>query len=46
MEMRRVEISRIKAFGDKTVFVPSDGPGNQMGSAMAIGMAATMGSKA
>ncbi|KAH0830485.1 hypothetical protein J3R83DRAFT_1935 [Lanmaoa asiatica] len=44
MEMRRVEVSRIKAFGHKTIFVPSEGPGNQMGGAMAMGMAAAMGS--
>ncbi|KAF8553419.1 hypothetical protein OG21DRAFT_1497744 [Imleria badia] len=46
MGMRRVEVSRIQAFGDRTVFVPSDGPGNQMGTAMAMGMAAAMGSDA
>ncbi|KAF9232973.1 hypothetical protein BU15DRAFT_90514 [Melanogaster broomeanus] len=46
MEMRRVEVSRIKAFGDKAVFVPSDGLGSQMGGAMAMGMAAAMGSEA
>lgn len=46
MGMRRVEVSRIKAFGHRTVFAPSDGPGNQMGTAMAIGMASAMGSDA
>ncbi|KIJ08381.1 hypothetical protein PAXINDRAFT_172956 [Paxillus involutus ATCC 200175] len=46
MEMRRVEVSRIQAFGNKAVFVPSDGPGSQMGGAMAIGMAAAMGNGA
>ncbi|KII88766.1 hypothetical protein PLICRDRAFT_42002 [Plicaturopsis crispa FD-325 SS-3] len=46
MELRRVEISRVKAYGSKTVFVPSEGLGAQMGGAMAMGMAAGMGSDA
>ena len=46
MGVRRVEVSRIQAFGNRTVFAPSDGPGNQLGSAMAMGMAAAMGSDA
>jgi len=46
MGMRRVDVSRIQAFGNRTVFVPSDGPGSQMGTAMAVGMAAAMGSDA
>jgi len=44
MGMRRVDVSRIQAFGNKTAFVPSDGSGSQMGTAMAVGMAAAMGS--
>ncbi|KAI0754187.1 band 7 domain-containing protein [Daedaleopsis nitida] len=43
MELRRTEVSRVQAFGDKTVFVPTDGLGAQMGSAMAVGMAAGLG---
>ncbi|OAX33721.1 hypothetical protein K503DRAFT_869371 [Rhizopogon vinicolor AM-OR11-026] len=46
MEMRRMEVARVKAFGDKTVFVSADGPGMEMGNAMAIGMAAGMGNNA
>jgi regulator of protease activity HflC (stomatin/prohibitin superfamily) len=46
MGMKRVEVSRVQAFGNRTIFVPSDGPGNQMGTAMAMGMAAAMGSDA
>ncbi|KAG6376056.1 hypothetical protein JVT61DRAFT_2024 [Boletus reticuloceps] len=46
MGMRRVEVSRVQAFGNRTVFVPSDGSGNQMGTTMAMGMAAAMGSDA
>lgn len=46
MGMRRIEVSRVQAFGNRTVFVPSDGPGSHMGSAMAVGMAAAMGSNA
>jgi regulator of protease activity HflC (stomatin/prohibitin superfamily) len=43
MELRRVEVQRVGAFGNKTVFVPSDGPGAVMGSTMAMGLAAGMG---
>jgi hypothetical protein len=43
MEFRRVEVQRVRAFGSKTVFVPSDGPGAAMGSTMAMGLAAGMG---
>jgi regulator of protease activity HflC (stomatin/prohibitin superfamily) len=46
MELRRLEVNRIKAFGSKTVFVPSDGTGAQMGNAMAVGMAASLGAQA
>lgn len=45
MEMRRIEVSKVRAYGDKTIFVPSDGPGAQMGSALAIGMAACLGTR-
>ncbi|TEB36097.1 hypothetical protein FA13DRAFT_1658933 [Coprinellus micaceus] len=43
MEFRRLEVARIKAYGSKTVFVPTDSAGSQMGSALALGMAASMG---
>jgi hypothetical protein len=43
MELRRMEVTRVRAYGSKTVFVPTEGPGGQMGQAMAIGMAAGMG---
>ncbi|CCM02166.1 uncharacterized protein FIBRA_04244 [Fibroporia radiculosa] len=46
MELRRVEVSRVKAFGNKTVFVPTEGVGAQMGSMMATGMAAGLGADA
>ncbi|PPQ64648.1 hypothetical protein CVT26_002738 [Gymnopilus dilepis] len=45
MELRRIEVARVQAFGSKTVFVPSDGAGAQMGSAMALGMAASLGAQ-
>jgi len=45
MELRRVEVAKIHAYGSKTVFVPSDGPGAQLGNALAVGMAASMGAK-
>jgi len=46
MEFKRMEVTRVKAYGSKTVFVPAEGPGAQMGNAMAIGMAAGMGADA
>ncbi|KAJ3726293.1 hypothetical protein EV361DRAFT_927115 [Lentinula raphanica] len=46
MELRRMEVAKVQAYGEKTVFVPSDGAGAQMGSAMALGMAAGMGADA
>jgi regulator of protease activity HflC (stomatin/prohibitin superfamily) len=46
MQMRRTDISKIKAYGSKTVFVPSEGAGAQMGNALAVGMAAGMGADA
>ncbi|KIY72454.1 hypothetical protein CYLTODRAFT_434710 [Cylindrobasidium torrendii FP15055 ss-10] len=44
--LRRLDVSRVQAFGDRTIFVPFEGPGAQMGSAMALGMAANMGANA
>ncbi|KAJ7046536.1 hypothetical protein C8F04DRAFT_1060846 [Mycena alexandri] len=46
MEARRMEVTRVKAFGSKTVFVPTEGAGAQMGQAMQLGMAAGMGANA
>ncbi|KAI0719659.1 hypothetical protein C8Q72DRAFT_786557 [Fomitopsis betulina] len=46
MEMRRVEVSRVQAFGANTVFVPTEGIGAQMGGALATGLAASMGVEA
>lgn len=43
MQMRRVEVSRVQAFGEKAVFVPTDGLGGQAGNAMVMGLAAGMG---
>lgn len=46
MELRRMEVNRVRAYGSKTIFVPTEGPGSQMGNAMALGMAAGMGADA
>ncbi|KAI0641361.1 band 7 domain-containing protein [Trametes meyenii] len=45
MELRRTEVSRVRAFGSKTVFVPTDGLGSQLGGSMAAGMAAGLGAR-
>ena len=46
MELRRVDVTRVKAFGSRTVFVPTEGIGAQVGNDMAVGMAAGMGADA
>ena len=46
MEFRRMEVARVRAFGSKTVFVPTEGIGAQMGSSMAVGLAAGLGADA
>jgi len=46
MEMLRLEVSKVKAFGNKTIFVPTEGVGASVGNAMAVGMAAGMGQDA
>jgi len=52
MQLRRVDVQRVKAFGSRTVFVPtrtgaesSPMEDGGMSSAMAVGLAAGMGSK-
>lgn len=45
MELRRTEVSRVRAFGNKAVFVPTDGLGAQMGNTLAVGMAASLGAE-
>ncbi|KAF9442914.1 hypothetical protein P691DRAFT_809751 [Macrolepiota fuliginosa MF-IS2] len=46
MEMRRIEVAKVRAYGSKTIFVPAEGVGAQMGNALAVGMAAGMGNDA
>ncbi|KAL6302729.1 band 7 domain-containing protein [Sparassis latifolia] len=46
MGLRRLDVARVAAFGDRTVFVPTEGMGAQMGGALAAGMAAGMGAEA
>lgn len=43
MELRRMEVARVQAFGQKTVFVPTEGLGGQMGDTMARSLALGMG---
>lgn len=43
MELQRIEVSKVRAYGDRTIFVPPDGPGARMGNYLAIGMAASLG---
>ena len=45
MEMRRMEVARIQAYGNRTIFAPYEA-GAQMGNALATGLAANMGSRA
>ncbi|KAF9264903.1 hypothetical protein L218DRAFT_212872 [Marasmius fiardii PR-910] len=46
MQLRRMDVRKVAAYGSKTIFVPSEGTGSQMGQALAMGLAAGMGSKA
>jgi uncharacterized membrane protein YqiK len=46
MELKRLEVQRVRAFGSKTVFVPTDGLGGQIGNALAVGLAASTGADA
>ncbi|EJU05751.1 band 7 domain-containing protein [Dacryopinax primogenitus] len=45
VELRRLEIQRVAAYGNRTVFVPASDPGmaNNMTNALSVGMAAGMG---
>jgi len=46
MQLRRIEVKRVGAFGDKTVFVPAENgsPSGGLGNTMAMGLAAGLGS--
>ncbi|KAI0337416.1 hypothetical protein BDW22DRAFT_1339914 [Trametopsis cervina] len=46
MELRRMDVARVQAFGSKTVFVPTEGLGAQMGDLMSKSLAAGMGLRA
>lgn len=45
MELRRIEVERVKSYGNKTIFVPTAEAGNRAGDAMALGLAAGMGGR-
>ena len=46
MMLRRNEVDRVGAFGNKTVFVSGEGLASQAGSAMTIGLAEAKGAQA
>jgi len=46
MEFRRIDVAKVSAYGNKTVFVPTPEAASQAGNAMALGFAAGMGSDA
>ena len=41
-----MEVARVKAFGSRTVFVPSEAAGSKMADYYSFGMATGMGSEA
>ncbi|KAK2460564.1 hypothetical protein APHAL10511_007034 [Amanita phalloides] len=45
MQMRRIDVAKVQAYGTKTVFAPLEGAGSQLGNAMAAGLAAGLGAK-
>jgi regulator of protease activity HflC (stomatin/prohibitin superfamily) len=46
MGLRRIEVKKVQAYGPKTIFVPTESSATHMGQAMALGMAAGLGSEA
>ena len=45
MELRRIEVERVRSYGNKTIFVPTTEAGSRAGDAMAFGLAASLGGK-
>ena len=45
MQLRRMEVAKVQAYGSRTVFAPLEGGGNHLGNTMAVGQAAGLGSK-
>lgn len=45
MQLRRNEVTRVQAYGSRTVFAPLEGAGGQLGNLMAAGLAAGLGAK-
>lgn len=45
MGLRRMDVDKVRAYGSKTIFVPTEATASQMGSSMALGMAASMGAE-
>ena len=45
IQLRQMDIQRVQAYGNKTVFVPNEVFAGQMASSMAAGMAAGLGTK-
>lgn len=44
MQARRVEVQRVAAYGNKTVFVPMEGAGGNIHTALTMGLAGSLGS--
>jgi len=45
MELRRIDVERVRSYGDKTIFVPTAEAGARAGDHMAFGLAAAMGGR-
>ncbi|KAF8516339.1 band 7 domain-containing protein [Hysterangium stoloniferum] len=45
MELRRLDVERVRSYGNKTIFVPTAEAGARAGDHMAFGLAAAMGGK-
>jgi len=45
MQLRRIDVAKVQAYGSKTVFAPLEGAGSQLGNSMAAGLAAGMGAR-
>ncbi|KAF8588595.1 hypothetical protein K439DRAFT_1629599 [Ramaria rubella] len=45
MELRRVDVERVKSYGNKTIFVPTAEAGNRAADAMVFGLGASLAGK-
>jgi len=45
MQLRRIDVEKVRGYGNRTIFVPAGESGGRVGDAMALSMAAALGAK-